>query len=371
MDAATATTDISAHTYCISGIQVHIYGLDQLRALLAPPSSSSSSSSRLTSLSILHTLHPRLQTHAYMAPIIRQCLADHYQPHTATISGLLGISFDQRNHGTREVSPLANCAFTSPRPPHPHAHEPNPTHAMDMLGIYAGTTLDLGLVIDLLPSYLEFHFNPPSTTPDAAAAPYIPLPPIAQHIALGVSLGGHAAYLAALHLPKITSAIIVIGCPDYPALMLHRLKQCKLLPPTDNTNINTISTRYLPNSFLDLITSTSSSLPAHPQLAGSPLLTRFGEELLDALEGKKLLVLSGKQDRLVPAELASGFVQSVRKEVQQVGGALFGTGAGIREVLFEGAGHEFTEGMVVEVRGFVRERMREVGGPVSYGSGGR
>ncbi|RPB21262.1 hypothetical protein L211DRAFT_851626 [Terfezia boudieri ATCC MYA-4762] len=364
MDAAAAPSDISAHTYCISGIQVHVYGLDQLRALLDPPSSSSSPSSRLTSLSILHTLHPRLQTHAYMAPIIRQCLDDHYQPHAATTSGLLGISFDQRNHGAREVSPLANYAFTSPRLPHPHAHEPNPTHAMDMLGIYAGTTLDLGLIIDLLPSYLEFHFNPPSTT-----APYIPLPPITQHIALGVSLGGHAAYLAALHLPKITSAIIVIGCPDYPALMLHRLKQCKLLPPTDNT----ISTRYLPNSFLDLITSTPPSLSSHPQLAGSPLLTRPGIALLDALAGKKLLVLSGKQDRLVPAELASGFVQSVRKGVQQVGRALFGTGAGIREVLFEGVGHEFTEGMAVEVRGFVRERMREVG-PVSmgtYGSGGK
>ena len=350
----TTTAEISVHTYCIAGIQVHIYGLNQLRALLDP------NSSCLTSLSILHTLHPRLQTHAYMAPIIRKCLSDHYYPGGSTntanaiTSGLLGVSFDQRNHGTREVSPLANYTFTSPRPPHPHAHDPNPTHAMDMLGIYAGTTLDLGLIIDLLPSYLEFHYNPPSST---AAAPYISLPQITQHIALGVSLGGHAAYLAALHLPKITSAIAVIGCPDYPALMLHRLKQCKLLPTTNgNTNTNTVSTRYLPNSFLDLTSSTPISSP-------SPLLASpHAEELLDALAGKKLLVLSGKQDTLVPAELASGFVQNVKREVTQVGGALFGTGAGIREVLFEGVGHEFTEEMAEEVRGFVRERMGEVAG---------
>ena len=90
--------------------------------------------------------------------------------------------------------------------------------------------------------------------------------------------------------------------------------------------------------------------------------------------GKKLLVLGGKADTLVPAALASGFVQSVRREVTQVGGALFGTGAGIREVLYEGVGHEFTEAMVEEVRGFVRERVREVEGKGSrkggYGGSG-
>lgn len=344
--------DISVHTYCISGIQVHIYGLDQLRPLLSP-------SPCLASLAVLHTLHPRLQTHAYMAPIIRHCLADHYHlPGATPTSGLLAISFDQRNHGTREVSPLANLAFSSPPPPHPLAHQPNPTHAMDMLGIYAGTTLDLGLIIDLLPSYLEFHYNPPSAAPDA----HIPLPPITQQIALGVSLGGHAAYLAALHLPKITSAIIVIGCPDYPALMLHRLKQCKLVPRS--ADADTISTPYLPRSFIDLTsTEHSSSLPPpHPQATSSPLLTSPHVVSVDPLVGKKLLVLSGREDKLVPAELARGFVEGVRREAESVGGELFGTGAGIREVVFEGVGHEFTEGMAEEVRAFVGERVREAGG---------
>ena len=75
--------------------------------------------------------------------------------------------------------------------------------------------------------------------------------------------------------------------------------------------------------------------------------------------GKKLLVLSGKEDKLVPAELARGFVERVRREVVHVGGVLFGTGAAIREVVFDGVGHEFSEGMVQEVRGFVRERVKE------------
>ncbi|KAF8427000.1 hypothetical protein EV426DRAFT_530095 [Tirmania nivea] len=322
---------VSRHTYCISSIQVHIYGLDQLRPLLAagtPPP-----------LAVLHTLHPRLETHAYMSPIIRQCLADHYSAAPPPRAGLLAISFDQRNHGTREVSSAANLAFTSPPPPHPHAHEPNPTHAMDMLGVYAGTTLDLGLIMDLLPSYLEFHYNPP-----AAAR---------GQIALGVSLGGHAAYLAALHLPKITSAVVVIGCPDYPALMRHRLRQCKLVP---RDAAAASSTRYLPESFRDLI-----STPHPPPVASSPLLTSPHVTPLDTLAGKKLLVLSGREDKVVPAELARGFVERVRRAVEEVGGVLFGTGAGIREVVFEGVGHEFTEGMAREVREFVRERVQEAG----------
>jgi len=343
--------EISQHTYCISGIQVHIFGLDQLRPLLtaSPP---------LACLTVLHTLHPRLRDHTSMAPIIRQCLAAHYPPApSAPTSGLLGISFDQRNHGTRSVSPLANLAFSSPPPPHPSAHEPNPAHALDMLGIYAGTALDLGFIIDLLPSYLELHYNPPGTPPNETHPLLLP-PPITHHIALGVSLGGHAAYLAALYLPKITAAIIVIGCPDYPALMLHRLKQSKLLPPSATLS-DAIASRYLPESFINLISTTPHPPLTSSPILTSPVLTSPHVAPLRPLMGKKLLVLSGKEDKLVPAELARGFVERVRREVVHVGGVFFGTGAAIREVVFDGVGHEFSEGMVQEVRGFVRERVKE------------
>ena len=323
------TSEISVHTYCISGIPVHIYGLDQLLPLLLLPTCR-------PSLAVLHTLHPRLDTHSVMSPIIRQCLAEHYFPASTsasppTTTGLLGISFDQRNHGCRETTPLANLAFTSPPPPHPRAHEPNPTHALDMLGIYAGTTLDLGLIIDFLPSYLEFHYNPP--TPRAAAAAdtdntaYIPVPPITEHIALGVSLGGHAAHLAVLHLPKITSAVVVIGCPDYPALLLQRLKQCKI----------TGVPGYLPREFMHLISAQHPTpLPPQPPITSSPLLTSPHVSPVELLAGKKILVLGGKKDRLVPPELGRAFIEGVRREAEQVGGELYGTGTGIREVLFEG-----------------------------------
>lgn len=36
-----------------------------------------------------------------------------------------------------------------------------------------------------------------------------------QHLVLGWSLGGHAAWQVIFNEPRVTAAIVVIGCPDY------------------------------------------------------------------------------------------------------------------------------------------------------------
>jgi pimeloyl-ACP methyl ester carboxylesterase len=69
-----------------------------------------------------------------------------------------------------------------------------------IVSIFHGTALDTCLLIDHLGSYI-FH------GPDA--------PPIAQHLVLGISLGGHAAWQVLFNEPRITAAVVIIGCPDY------------------------------------------------------------------------------------------------------------------------------------------------------------
>jgi len=68
------------------------------------------------------------------------------------------------------------------------------------VSVYHGTALDTSLLIDHLGSYV---FN----GPDA--------PPIEQHLVMGVSLGGHAAWQVLFNDPRVTAGVVIIGCPDY------------------------------------------------------------------------------------------------------------------------------------------------------------
>ncbi|TVY88651.1 hypothetical protein LAWI1_G006771, partial [Lachnellula willkommii] len=104
--------------------------------------------------------------------------------------GLIAVAFDQRNHGTREVKAIANESWKSG----------NETHAQDMFSIFHGTALDTSLLIDHLGSYV---FNEPDS------------PPIEQHLVMGISLGGHAAWQVLFNDPRVTAGVVIIGCPDY------------------------------------------------------------------------------------------------------------------------------------------------------------
>lgn len=66
--------------------------------------------------------------------------------------------------------------------------------------IYHGTAVDTSLLIDHIGSYILHG-------PDA--------PTIDQHLVLGVSLGGHAAWQVLFSDPRVTAGVVIIGCPDY------------------------------------------------------------------------------------------------------------------------------------------------------------
>ena len=105
-------------TYVIAGILTTIYGLEEL-------------SPKTSSVTCLWLLHPRLQRQSCMEPVASAAIRTWNQrlrqkKDPSQSHGLIAASFDQRNHGTREVDPLANKAWKAG----------NPRHAQDMFSIY-------------------------------------------------------------------------------------------------------------------------------------------------------------------------------------------------------------------------------------------
>ncbi len=68
-----------------------------------------------------------------------------------------------------------------------------------MFGIVAGTAADTTVLIDALPGYLF---------PDGHVQ-------VTRHLVLGVSLGGHSAWQLMFAEPRVTAAVLVVGCCDY------------------------------------------------------------------------------------------------------------------------------------------------------------
>ncbi len=116
----TTPASVSKKTFSIAGIITTVYGLGELP-------------SQVEDVACLWLLHPRLQTQACMEPIAASMIIDwnrRLQEATAisgqASKGLIAVSFDQRNHGSREVDKLANEAWRSG----------NAKHAQDMFSIY-------------------------------------------------------------------------------------------------------------------------------------------------------------------------------------------------------------------------------------------
>lgn len=108
--ASSSPPTIPPRTFHISGIVVDVYGLDQLPQ-------------PCESVSCLWLLHGRLQSKEVTAAIASTCIShwNQQRPDHFKSLGLLGVSFDQRNHGTRQINAQANQAWKK-----------NENHALDM-----------------------------------------------------------------------------------------------------------------------------------------------------------------------------------------------------------------------------------------------
>lgn len=310
---------VSAQTFTIAGILVTVHGLAELP-------------SNAVSIACLWLLHPRLQKKETMAPIAGQIISTwntRIQSGRAGKSpkGLIAVAFDQRNHGTREVDKLHNEAW----------RQGNPRHAQDMFSCYHGTATDTSHLMDHLESYVFTNPNGPKIT---------------QNFALGISLGGHATWHCLLSDPRITAGVVGIGCPDYTRLMTDRARLSKRKTFLDSSppGASFLGSPDFPQALQDAVAQYDPAgllLPGMFNPTGPdpipqrPHLDRMKVLLKERLQGKRILNLSGRVDKLVPYAAGEPFL-NVFKQVLKEEPSL---DIGFEDVLFDGVGHAFPKAM--------------------------
>lgn len=168
---------VSVQTIPMAGLLVDVYGIEELPADASTP------------VTCLWLLHPRTRTRARMADIARRVVhawrSQQEQDPKSQRRGLVALAFDMPNHGSRLVSERANQAWDGG----------NERHAIDMAGLVKGGRGDMSALMDLVGGYLEREVD--------------------GHVALGWSLGGHAAWQGVVCEERLDAAVVVVGCPDY------------------------------------------------------------------------------------------------------------------------------------------------------------
>ena len=112
------TQPVSKETHCIAGLLTTVYGLSELQT-------------DIHDVACLWLLHPRSQTQECMEPIASSTIHEwnerlRKRKNKDGATGLIAVSFDQRNHGSREVDKLANETWKAG----------NERHAQDMFASY-------------------------------------------------------------------------------------------------------------------------------------------------------------------------------------------------------------------------------------------
>ncbi|KAJ6448936.1 Alpha/Beta hydrolase protein [Mycena sanguinolenta] len=269
-------------TLVIGGVDVHIHTADKFATATKP-------------ILALFVLHGRLSSSESdsMQPLISG-LVDGAAKHQGE-KDLMVVAFDHRNHGTRLRNQTANLGF-----------EENANHVHDMWAIQSGTAQDVSFLIDLLEAYLF---------PTGNRA-------IIEWGVAGISLGGHSTWMAAAADPRIKLAIPIIGCPDY----------LKLMEPRAASHGIAMAAPHFPESLLKLIRAKApTALP----------YTSVGPE--NPFLGKKVLVLCGGADPLVPWTASRTFVEGL--EVGPMGSKEY--------IIYDGVGHAVPPPMVEATVSFV------------------
>lgn len=328
---------VSAVQHHIAGLLVTVFGLDELE-----PS--------VTDVAVLWLLHPRLGNQTHMAPFAAHLITEWNQHRSSTSSarsngkgkGLIAVSFDQRNHGSRQVSPIANEAWRNG----------NERHALDMFSCYAGTAADTSILLDYLAGYVFPHNERR----------------IVQNMVLGVSLGGHAAWHCVMHDPRISAAIVTIGCADYARVMSDRARLSKRKSWLESQGRDFFGSPDFPPSLVEavhkydpvgLLWASGKGLnqrqPGQEHLYDDitpeekerlmPLMVRcFGN--------KRILTLSGGDDKLVSYNHSKPFLVWLKKAIGK-GGWFEGAGLYLEDIVYPGVGHDVPPAMVTAMVKFV------------------
>lgn len=326
--------------HVIAGIKTLTFGLAELPATC-------------TEVTVLWLLHPRLQTLECMSPFAAQFIhAWNALPDDRKRGrGLIAVAFDQRNHGTRLISPIANEAWRSG----------NERHAQDMFGGFHGTAVDTSQLLDHIASYIF---------------PKREDPRIVENIVMGISLGGHACWHVLMQDSRFTTAIIVIGTPDYTAVMTDRARLSKRPSyiNSDPPGSTFLGSADYPQGLIDAISRYDATglifgkmreiSPGRPSTVSENIHIDLTPHEIEALRplmqrtlyGKRIINLSGGSDKLVPYKLGQPFLEWLKK-VTGKGGAFEESGLVLEDVVVDGAGHEVPPAMVQHMQRFLIETL--------------
>ncbi|KAH8911922.1 hypothetical protein BR93DRAFT_33559 [Coniochaeta sp. PMI_546] len=315
---------VSCTTIPITGLLVDIHGLSEL-------------SPSATRISCLWLHHPRSRRKEDMSHFARRAVSSYNSSphHHSSSRGLIVLSFDQRNHGSRLVDDRANGAW----------REGNERHAQDMFGVIAGTVSDQERLIDAVGGYL-FHDEGERRRE------------IDRHLVLGVSLGGHSVWQTMFLDPRVVAGVVVIGCPDFEYLMRDRARLSKLATySAEDQGASFAGSRDFPPALVEAckkldpkgILFGTSAVPA-PGATSEAEQRRLRAVLDERVKGKKFLVCSGGDDKLVPYRCSQPFIDWFKDAARTwyADGDVY-----VEDKVYAGVGHAFSSEMVEDAVRFV------------------
>ena len=191
---------------------------------------------------------------------------------------------------------------------------------------------------------------------------------LSMHMVLGISLGAHAAWHCIFHDPRITTAVVIIGCPDYIRLMSNRARLSKLKTWTESSPPGStfLGSADFPAGLVEAVeTYDPAGLCLH---TGSNPRNSYDEELsptelhrlVPLLENcigrKRILNLAGGADKLVPYKHAEPFLRWLKRVIGPQGW-LSGGGVVLQDIVFDGVGHEMSPDMLKEAARFIAESL--------------
>ncbi|KAK7965117.1 hypothetical protein PG988_010121 [Apiospora saccharicola] len=345
-DPSQQPPQVSKTTIPVTGLLVDVYGLEELPA-------------GATAVSCLWLHHGRLGNKNDMATIAALALsAWHARARSNSTSssssrGLIAVAFDSRNHGARLAHKESNDAW----------RDGNKTHAQDMFGVVTGGVVDMAHLMDTLEGYLFGNgASGPGKIQVAALNSRRQGGLIDQHLALGVSQGGHTTWQAMFAEPRLSAGVVVIGCPDYMSIMTDRARLTKL--PTYSAADNGASflgSKDFPHALVEAckkydpkgILFGTGEIPKPPSDADKERL-RY---ILDSrLAGKNFQVLSGGADKLVPYAHAKPFLDFFKSAVETWDKQ---ANISVEDIVYPGVGHKFDDAMMKDAVRFIVDTVSE------------
>ncbi|KAK8049221.1 hypothetical protein PG994_010951 [Apiospora phragmitis] len=335
---------VSKTTIPVAGLLVDVYGLEELPM-------------GATAISCLWLHHGRLGNKNDMATFAALALsAWHARANNSTTSsssrGLIAVAFDERNHGMRLAHKTSNDAW----------RDGNKTHAQDMFGVVTGGVVDMAHLMDALEGYLFGNGTSSPGNLQAALGSRKQAGLIDQHLALGVSQGGHTVWQAMFVEPRLSAGVVVIGCPDYMAIMTDRARLTKL--PTYSAADNGASflgSRDFPHALVEACRKYDPKgiLFGTREISVSPSdveKERLGFIMDSRLAGKKFQVLSGGVDKLVPYALAKPFLDFLKTAVETWDKQ---ANISVEDIVYPDVGHKFDDVMMKDAVRFIIDTVSE------------